>query len=82
MTPDEFYAECIKRDTNTLPVITKSGIQYFVPIEAVEIGTDEEDGRCYCYGFRVGMGKRQRFGRYIRPNTVKWFFLENVTLGP
>ena len=75
-----FADDRYKHDANHIRVMTRSGCQYAVHMDPIEVGTDglrSQDG--YIYGTRINGCIGGPFRR-ATDGEVRWFMLSNVRL--
>ena len=69
-----------KHDENHIRVVTRSGCEYAVSLDVIEVATDdlhEEDG--FIYGSRLNGTRGGPFHRCTQ-GELRWFWLRNVSL--
>jgi len=69
-----------KDDANHIRVVTRSGCEYAVSLDVIEVGTDQfyqDDG--FIYGTRINGVRGGPFQRGTQ-GELRWFWLRNVSL--
>lgn len=69
-----------KHDANHIRVVTRTGCEYAVSIDVIDVATDgfwQDDG--FIYGTRINGTKGGPFRRGTQ-DQLRWFWLRNVSL--
>lgn len=80
MTKTEALQALRFNDNEPIIVCSRSGAEYYVSLDVVELSTAEH--KFTVYGSRVNAPKRGPFRRGPKNGSIRWFSLNGVVLAP